>query len=120
MQVMYDDEEPDQPNQSQLQQKNSQYQGAKSKLWADYLCNSTIPYSYTGTIHHPEHFKFVPGAKTTQVAALSTNGMNENTNKRHNSDQHHHSYAPVSASAASIGQRRIVKRQRIFSKDDSI
>jgi len=83
MQVMYDDEEPDQPNQSQLQQKNSQYQGAKSKLWADYLCNSTIPYSYTGTIHHPEHFKFVPGAKTTQVAALSTNGMNENTNKRH-------------------------------------
>ena len=120
MQIMYDDEEPEIHIQShhQTQQKHS-HQGAKSKLWADYLCNSTIPYSYTGTIHHPEHFKFVPGAKTTQVAALSTNGMNENTNKRHNSDQHHHSYAPVSASAASIGQRRTVKRQRIFSKDDN-
>ena len=45
------------------------YTPAQSKLWADYLCNADTPFSYSSTVHHPEHFNFVPRPPRQQPIA---------------------------------------------------
>jgi hypothetical protein len=49
------------------------YTPARSKLWADYLCNADTPFSYSSTVHHPDHFNFVPAPQKQQLVA-SANG----------------------------------------------
>ena len=48
------------------------YTPARSKLWADYLCNADTPFSYSSTVHHPDHFKFVPAPqKIPRIASAN-------------------------------------------------
>ena len=45
------------------------YTPARMKLWADYLCNADTPFSYSSTVHHPEHFDYVPTCSKQQPIA---------------------------------------------------
>ena len=117
------------------------YTPAQSKLWADYLCNADTPFSYSATVHHPEHFNYVPAHKHQQPVASQNGAMvakiggnaseiafakvmskpmkNKRCSATAGFDAHATAISNGPSPSTVVGGRRTVKRQRRVAQQNA-
>jgi len=101
-------------------------------MWADYLCNASVPYSYSGTVHHPEHFSHVPGVGVGVGVGVGGSSMGghggvathkaeggKTNHKRPSNDEEHVINGLGKYIPTNTANRRIVKRQKLKQISDS-